>query len=177
MKPRKKIANIRNDYKVLIHLVYLYLGENDKYKIHKPGTMHLARWLMKLLHSIKIVILKNNLLACTLRKGQLKLINRFFFVFCYVPWWFTCPIGTAAARNDISFYKIVCKYEKIDEDISKAVQESFKLHQWYIIPETIPLALFDEGLDRCEKNNLAKKILSYPQEESNTRADNGYEKS
>ena len=114
---------------------------------------------MKLLHTIKIVILENNLLEKTLRKGQLKKINRFvlFFVFCYVPWWFTCSIGTAAARNDISFYKIVCEYEKIEEDISKAVQESFKLHQWYIVPETIPLALFDEGLDRWEKDNLAKK--------------------
>ena len=105
---QKKGAYIRNDYKELINLAYLYLGENDKYKIHKPGTMHWARWLMKLLHSIKIVILKNNLLACTLRKGQLKLLKRFFFVFCYVPLWFTCPIGTTFAQNDIAFYKIVC---------------------------------------------------------------------
>ena len=111
-----------------------------------------------------------------MRRGQLNKINRFvlFFVFCYVPWWFTCPIGTAAARNDISFYKIVREYEKIDEDISKAVQRSFKLHQWYIISETIALALFDESLDRYEKNNLARNILSYPQEKSNTRTCNEY---
>ena len=134
---------------------------------------------MRLLHSIKIVIFKNNLLACTLRKDHLKLLNKFviFFVFCYIPWWFTCPIGTAAAQNDIAFYNIVCKYEKIYEDISKAVKESFKFHQWYIISETIPLKLFDEGLDRCDKDNLAKTILSYPQEESNTRTDIGYGKS
>ena len=56
-------------------------------------------------------------------------------------------MGTASAQNDIAFYKIVSKYKNIDEDISKALQESFKLHQWYIIPEIIPLALFDEGLD------------------------------
>ena len=99
-----------------------------------------------------------------------------FFVFCYVPWWFTCPIGTAAAQNDIAFYKIVCNYEKIYEVINKAVKESFKFHQWYIIPESIPLKLFDEGLDRCDKDNLAKTILSYPQEESNTRTDIGYGK-
>ena len=175
---QKKGAYLRSDYKELIYLVYFYLGEIDKYEIHKPGATHRARWLMKLLHSIKIVILENNLLASTLRKGQLKLINRFvlFFVFCYVPWWFTCPIGTAAARNDIAFYKIVCNYEKIDEDISKVLQESFKFHQWCIIPETIPLAPFDEGLDRCEKDNLAKKILSYPQEESKTMHGNGYGK-
>ena len=77
-------------------------------------------------------------------------------VFCYVPWWFTCPIGAAAARNDFAFYNIVCEYEKIDKDISKDVQVSFNLHQWYIIPETIPLALFDEGLDSREKEDLAK---------------------
>ena len=44
---QKKGAYIRNDYKELINLAYLYLGENDKYKIHKSGTMHWARWLMK----------------------------------------------------------------------------------------------------------------------------------
>ena len=69
---QKKGAYIRNDYKELINLVYLYVGENDKYEIHKPGATHRARWLMKLLHSIKIVILENNLLEKTLRKGQLK---------------------------------------------------------------------------------------------------------
>ena len=175
---QRKGAYLRNDYEELINLVYLYLGENDKYTIHKPGATHKARWLMKILHSIKIVILQNNLPSSTLRKGQLELIHRFvlFIVFCYVPWWFTCPIGTAAARNDLAFYNILLEYEKIDEDISKAVQASFKLHQWYIIPETIPLALFDEGLDSREKENLAKRILSYPQKVSTTRDGNGYGK-
>ena len=74
---------------------------------------------MKILHSIKIVILQNNLPASTLKSGQLKLIHRFvlFILLCYVPWWFTCPIGAAAVRKDFAFYNIVWDYEKIDEDI------------------------------------------------------------
>ena len=64
----------------------------------------------------------------------------------------------------------------LTEYISKVVQHSFKLHQWYIIPETRSLALFDDGLDRCENDNLAKKILSYPQEEGKTRHGDGYGK-
>ena len=38
------------------------------------------------------------------------------------------------------------------------------------------MVLFDEGLDRCENDNLAKKILSYPQEEGKTRHGDGYGK-
>ena len=64
----------------------------------------------------------------------------------------------------------------LDEDISKAVQKSIRLHQWYIIPETIPLALFDEGINNYEKDELAKKILSYPREEINKRTGTGFGK-
>ena len=40
---QKNGAWIRNYYKEWINLVYLYLGENDKYEIHKPGATHWAR--------------------------------------------------------------------------------------------------------------------------------------
>ena len=35
-------------------------------------------------------------------------------------------------------------------------------HKWYIVPEMIPLALFDEGLDFYKKDILAKRILTFP---------------
>ena len=169
---KDKGVYLRWDYQELLNLVLMYLGEAPASKsiIHKPGATHKARWLMKLLHSLKIVILEESLPTDILRRGQIEKVQRFvkFFVFCYVPWWFTCPIGTSAARNDLQFYNAVCKFEAIDGKISKAVKKSFQHHQWYIVPEMIPLALFDRDLDNSEKDELAKKILSFPLEKDFT---------
>lgn len=169
---KDKGVYLRGDYQELLNLVLMYLGETPASKsiIHKPGATHKARWLMKLLHSLKIVILEDSLPTDILRRGQIEKVQRFvkFFVFCYVPWWFTCPIGTSAARNDLQFYNIVCEFEAIDGNISKAVKKSFQNHQWYIVPEMIPLALFDRDLENSEKNKLAKKILSFPLEKDFT---------
>ena len=63
----------------------MYLGETHASKsiIHKPGATHKARWLMKLLHSLKIVILEGSLPTDILRRGQIEKVQRFvkFFVF------------------------------------------------------------------------------------------------
>lgn len=77
-----------------------------------------------------------------------------------------CPIATSAARNDIQFYQNVCYFQNIDEVISKTVVESIMRHKWYIVPEMIPLALFDEGLDFYKKDILAKRILTFPRNDS-----------
>ena len=161
-----------------MELVLLYLGHNKDYKILKPGATHKARWLMKLLHSMKIVLLEKSLPHNSFGKGnegkaRLCKINKFviYFVFCYIPWWYTCPIATSAARNDLLFFQTVCDFENIDDktnrckDISKAVQKSILNHQWYNVPEIIPLSLFDKGYSFHEKDNLAKKILTFPKKE------------
>ena len=154
----------RDDYKELLNLVLMYLGENDNYVIHKPGATHKARWLMKLLHSLKIVILEESLPSdfCG-RGGDKKIkINRFvtFFVFCYIHWWFSCPIATSAAKNDLLFYNTICDFELIDKEIVNEVKCFFQLHQWYIVLEMIPLDLFDKDRKDYEKDQLTKKIMS-----------------
>lgn len=69
------------------------------------------------------------------------------------------------------FFQTVCDFENIDDktnrckDISKAVQKSILNHQWYNVPEMIPLSLFDKGYSFHEKDNLAKKILTFPKKE------------
>ena len=162
-------AYLRGDNKELIDLVLMFLGRKTDYKIHKPGATHKARWVMKLLHSIKIVMLEDCLPKDIFGKGssgisKVKKLKRFvfFFVFCYIPWWYTCPLSTSAARNDIIFHEKVLRYTDIDKDISNAVLKSIQRHQWYVVPEMVPLALFDKTLNIHVKKSLAMKILSFP---------------
>lgn len=51
----------RKDYKELLQLTLLYLGVKNDSNIHfkKPGAMHRARWMAKLIYSLKIYLLRD----------------------------------------------------------------------------------------------------------------------
>ena len=84
----------KGDYKELVDLVLLYLGEGLKSfdGFIRTGALHKARWMAKLLYGIKIVLLRRRI--SELPKGavfsaqQSEKLQRFilFTVFCYVPW-------------------------------------------------------------------------------------------
>ena len=60
----------RGDYKELVELSLAYMkSQLEKFKIRKPGAMHKARWMSRLLYSLKIVLLSN----------KLKVLNRTVF--------------------------------------------------------------------------------------------------
>ena len=52
---------VRCDYKELVKLTLEYvMGHfNEKYDFQCPGTLHRARWMAKLVYSIKIVLFSN----------------------------------------------------------------------------------------------------------------------
>ena len=53
----------RGDYKELVELIILYLtGECEEgFTFKRPGALHKARWMAKLIYSIKIVLLSENI--------------------------------------------------------------------------------------------------------------------
>ena len=54
----------RGDYTELAELTLFYLGGLDQadLKIHRPGAIHRARWMARIIHAQKIVILKKTIL-------------------------------------------------------------------------------------------------------------------
>ena len=55
----------RGDYKELVKLTLLYLGEpvtkRNFASFNRPGAMHKARWMSKILNAIKLDLLKSKL--------------------------------------------------------------------------------------------------------------------
>lgn len=51
----------RDDYKELLQLSLIFLGdENAKdFKIRRPGALHRARWMAKLIYSLKIFLFRS----------------------------------------------------------------------------------------------------------------------
>ena len=50
-------------------------------------------------------------------------------------------------------------YKNVDPVIADAALKGFQNHTWYLHPEMIPLALFDENLEDTKREALAQKIL------------------
>ena len=54
--------NMRGDYKELAQLIIMYLdGGNTLFNIQAPGALHRARWMAKLIYSLKIILLSSKI--------------------------------------------------------------------------------------------------------------------
>ncbi len=103
----------RKDYRELVNLILLYLGEIDSqesYTFKSLGAMHKAQWMAKLLYALKVDMLHKQTTdklpeGCIYSQGQMEKLKRFanFCVFVYAPWWLTAPLITNAPRNDFLF--------------------------------------------------------------------------
>ena len=111
----------RGDYKELLDLTLFYLDANREksLKISRPGAAHKARWMAKLLYSLKIALLKETIQDTRtsvrdkwISESQMEKMCRFvsFVTHIYIPWWFQCPISACAPKNDLTLARNIALY-------------------------------------------------------------------
>ena len=153
---------IRADYEELVDLVELYLSDEPQVmQIRRPGAIHKARFMGKLLYAIKMDLLSKKILtefpAGTVfgknKNRQDKKIERFvkFAIFCYVSWWLTSPVPAYAPSNDLAFLKDLEHYRQFDEPLVQAALGKFGNHTWYLSQELVVMAFFARGVASEEK--------------------------
>jgi hypothetical protein len=173
----KKFNNfVRCDYRELVDLTLLYLsGPDDKSSKFKgfirPGALHKARWMAKILYSIKMVLLSKKINAELPRgsvfgSGQQVRIERFvrFCIFVYVPWWMTAPMPSDAPHNDLMLLNSLIQFSAIDQQCAAAAQKAFSVHLWYLTQEMVPLSLFSCQVTSDMKQKMATKLLNQSSE-------------
>lgn len=91
----------RDDYKELIELCILFLGErpNETYNFRAPAAMHHARWMSKALYSLKIYMFKKQFKLSNKETDGLAAIN-IFIVRYYLRAWFTATDAVSSPNND-----------------------------------------------------------------------------
>ncbi len=111
----------RGDYKELVKLTLMYLSDDTIIDFIRPGALHKARWMAKILYSIKIVLLNkkvvNELPKNTIfTAAQLPKLKKFvqYVVYCHIPWWLTAPVPSAAPFNDLNLMNALISYKDID---------------------------------------------------------------
>jgi len=109
------ISYSREDYKELSQLCQAVLNNNDPGRL-RQGGMHKARWMSKIIYSIKICLLKEQISA--LSRGTLTTQHqeeklKEFVVYIYCDWWLRCQSATDAPWLDLCLYKALVKYKAV----------------------------------------------------------------
>ena len=149
----------RDDYRELLELSIICLGGVPPRGIRflKPGALHRARWMARVIYSLKIHLFREQFHASNRDKRG---IERFvlFALQLYVPAWYEAPVATSAPQNDLSYMKALLRYKDQDPAISKAAATVFGRHLWYLSEHLVGLALFDENVPHEEKRRMLEAM-------------------
>ena len=157
----------RDDYKEFTELCHAFLvGEDeDKQVIFKrPGAIHNARWMAKLLYSIKICLIEKqiadlprNTITTQQQVNKMRdLVN--FVTLVYSSWWITCSSVIDAPFNDLKLFHSFLQYELLNPINSASAVCAFK-HLWYLTAEMVPLALWSINIPANERRDIADRLL------------------
>jgi hypothetical protein len=149
----------RDDYKELLQLSLLFLGEAlpAGVMIQQPGACHRARWMAKVIYSLKIYLFRSQF---HLTSNELAGLTRFnvFVMNVYLEAWYTCPLPTSAPRNDLALLRKLERYKTVDESVAKAAIKSFTGHLWYINEVLVGLAFFDSEVNSDTKVDMVTAL-------------------
>ena len=150
----------REDYRELLRLTIVALGGVvPGFVFLQPGPDHHARWMSKCLYYLKMKLLSNVFTMSEEEKSQVEEISQFILIL-YVKAWFMSPLPTAAARNDLQFMVNMSKYRLVTRPrIAMDLLQSCTRHLWYLVPQTVILALFDPDLSSGQKEGIASKLF------------------
>ena len=148
----------RDDYKELLQLALIFLGDNSTdIHINAPGAYHRARWMAKLICSLKIYLFRSQF---RLTKAELTGLQQFngFTVKLYLKAWYTSMSSTAAPRNDLQLLKDLLAYSVINKAVASSATKTFMRHLWYLSETLVGLAFFDSEVSDAEKVQMVAAL-------------------
>jgi len=149
----------RDDYKELIALVVIWLGEDvDKFTFMHPGPDHHARWMAKAISFLKLSLLQSQF---TMDDDERTCMNRManFVGLFYAKAFLESRLNVAAPRNDIKFMADIYLYSEYDQGVSDACMTSCQSHTWYLTPQLVILSLVDEDKPTHERELIGQKLF------------------
>ena len=154
----------REDYRELLELSIVCLGGKvENFKMRKPGADHHARWMSKIIYSLKIFLVRSFQLEEEVRAQNLRFIK--FALLVYIKHWFTVPVASAAPSNDLEFIKVLTRYREVDKLIAFEALTKFRNHLWYVNPRLAVIALADSSLPDGERMKICSALRNSPQVE------------
>ena len=134
-----------------------------------PGARHHARWMSKVIYTIKIAMLqhqlKNDIPGCLLMK--IVDLAKFLCLY-YVKPWSRATLPFQAPIEDFNLYKMLLtniKEYKSEgfRQLSEAVVGKFENHFWYLTERLVVLSLFSDASVQ-QKQSMARAMKRYDKE-------------
>jgi hypothetical protein len=152
---------VRDDYREFAELCLLAIGEPLDHHFKKPGPTHHARWMGKIIYTVKMFLFRHQL---DLPKETTDCLRHLtlFYVLVYAKAWLTAPNAADAPVNDLQLFNQLQRYKTINKTIANAALDKLSNHLWYLGPEYVPLALFSDQLNNEEKRKLQMAIVAAP---------------
>lgn len=149
----------RDDYRELAEVTLIYLGITPQRGIHfrAPGAMHQARWMSKIIYTFKVWLFRSQFQLSTREETGLRQLC-IFFATVYVKAWYTAPLASAAANNDLQLLKCLLKYSSTNSAISKVTSHKMMDHLWYLSENLVGLAFFDNAISNEIKDRMVQAM-------------------
>ena len=160
---------VRYDHQEFAQLSLVYLGAADELNFRRPAALHKARWMAKVICSLKIALCKSKIAELPPGKittrHQVPKICAFvtFITHVYSIWLITCNTTVDAAWNDLELYKRLLQYRVVDKKIAQSAIIAFDCHLWYLTAEMVLLALFSNRVPLSEQQALADALNAVKQ--------------
>ena len=112
---------VRDDYREFLELAIIFLGGTPPRGIHimAPEAMHQARWMAKVICSLKIWMFRSQFKLTKKEEKGLREVC-LFSVVLYLKTWFSAPLAVSAPRNDLQLLQDLYNYRQHNDKISKS---------------------------------------------------------
>lgn len=150
----------RDDYRELLQLSLLFLGverNTDIIHVRAPGACHRARWMAKLIYSLKVFLFRSQFRLTAHELASLGHFNTFVLK-VYLKAWFTAPCASFAPHNDLLLLRELDKYKQTNAVVAKAAMTSFSRHLWYLSEVLVGLAFFDSDVSTEIKSAMVAAL-------------------
>ena len=152
-----QLAHQCDAYRELLELTLLFMGGVPQRGLffRKPGAIHRARFMARLIYALKIFLFRDA--GFKLTKQEIQGLEKFcvFGVRVYVKSWFLSHLPTAAPSNDLRLLKLLVH---TDSPAAKGALKKLCGQLWYLSEELVAFAFFDRDIDASEKRAMVEGL-------------------
>src|SRR6218665_844680 len=150
-----ELTHQREDYRELLELTLMFLGRVPPRGMSfiKPGTIHRARFMSRLIYTLKIVLFRDAGFKLTKRETQGLVCFCVLVAVVYIKSWFFCRLRTAAPANDLNLLTL---FVQVESPSAKGALKKLCGQLWYLSEELVALAFFDRDVDASEKREMVE---------------------
>ena len=149
----------RDDYLEFIELVIIFLGgipvRGIRFRL--PGAIHHARWMSKVIYSLKIFIFRSQFKLTKMENTGLRDIC-VFIIRIYFKAWITASVTETSPYNDFQLMNKLLEYTKIHKEIAQSTSEKFSKHLWYLSEDLSGLSIFDSHVPLSTKRKVVEAL-------------------